>query len=256
LRWIDRCFQAHERPNEQNLYPIVQGGLDLELRKYCTEEMVKRNANGYAIGGLSGGEEKEDFWKVVDTCTTGLPQEKPRYLMGIIVYLLLGVGYPVDLIVCGLLGVDMFDCVFATRTARFGTAFTNHGFHKLKSESNRFDFDPIEKECDCEVCKSYSRSYFYIMLAKNPRAVNLISLHNVYYLLKLMKSFRQSIIDNKVQEFVENFLSKQFYKKDKITMYPMWVYNALKAAGVDIKFMNGNIDNLSHSDYEKDLEDN
>jgi queuine tRNA-ribosyltransferase len=88
LRWIDRCFKAHERPHDQNLFPIVQGGLDLELRKYCTEEMVKRNANGYAIGGLSGGESKEDFWKVVNCCTDGLPESKPRYLMGINLFLL------------------------------------------------------------------------------------------------------------------------------------------------------------------------
>jgi len=142
IRWIDRCIAAHSRPKEQNLFAIVQGGLDLDMRKYCTEELVKRNLPGYAIGGLAGGEKKDDFWKVVDCCTNYLPKDKPRYLMG--------VGYPLDLVVCTLLGVDMFDCVFATRTARFGTGFTNKGFLKLKNESNKYDFGRIEPTCDCE----------------------------------------------------------------------------------------------------------
>lgn len=110
IRWIDRNIQAHARKSEQNLYPIVQGGLDFELRKMCLEALIDKDANGYAIGGLAGGEEKSDFWKIVSYCTDLLPQNKPRYLMG--------VGYPVDLIVCSCLGVDQFDCVFSTRTAR------------------------------------------------------------------------------------------------------------------------------------------
>lgn len=224
LRWIDRCILAHNRKTEQNLFGIIQGGIDLDLRRIAVKEMVNRNLPGYAIGGMAGGETKEDFWKVVDICCELLPENKPRYLMG--------VGYPVDLAVCALLGVDMFDCVFATRTARFGTAFTNFGFRKLKAEQNKCDFSPIEPECDCEVCKKYSRSYFYFMFNKNPRAVNMISFHNVYYLLNLMKRIRDSIINGKVNEFVLDFFTKQFSGK-----YPKWVYNALKKAGVDAEFM-------------------
>ena len=224
LRWIDRCIKAHSRKKEQNLFGIIQGGLDLDLRKTAVLEMNKRNLPGYAIGGLAGGEKKEDFWKVVDTCTELMPKDKPRYLMG--------VGYPVDLVVCALLGVDMFDCVFATRTARFGTAFTNSGFRKLKSEQNKFDFQPIEPECDCEVCKKYTRSYFYLTINKNPRAVSMISFHNIYYLLNLLRRLRQSIIDKKVNEFCIDFFSKQFDRK-----YPRWIYDALKKAGVDVSFM-------------------
>ena len=227
LRWIDRCIQAHTRKDEQNLFGIVQGGLDLELRKYCTEEMIKRDLPGYAIGGLAGGEGKEDFWKVVNQCTNYLPIHKPRYLMG--------VGYPVDLVICSLLGVDMFDCVFATRTARFGTSFTNSGFLKLKSEKNKYDFRPIEPECDCEVCLKYTRSYFYMMINKNPRALNLISFHNVYYLLNLMKKLRNSIIENRVNDFIENFIKEQYRYEER---YPEWIYDALNAAGVDTDFMN------------------
>lgn len=230
LRWLDRCIQAHSRKHDQNLFGIVQGGLNESLRKYCVEEMVKRDLPGYAIGGLAGDEKKEDFWRVVNICTNYLPKDKPRYLMG--------VGYPVDLVVCALLGVDMFDCVFSTRTARFGTAFTNFGFHKLKSESNKFDFSPIEPECDCEVCKTYTRSYFYYSLTRNPKAVNLISYHNVYYLLQLMKKLRQAIIDGNVNQFIEKFITEQFKKEGK---YPEWVFEALKASGVNIEFMEDDI---------------
>ena len=227
LRWIDRCITAHQRKNEQNLFGIIQGGLDLDLRKQTVIEMNKRNLPGYAIGGLAGGETKEEFWKVVDVCTQYMPKDKPRYLMG--------VGYPVDLVICALLGVDMFDCVFATRTARFGTAFTNYGFVKLKAECNKYCFDAIDKECECEVCKTYTRSYFYFMLNKNSRAVSMISYHNVYYLLTLMGRVRQSIIDNKVNEFCEEFFTKMFDRK-----YPQWIYEALKKAGVDVSFIGGN----------------
>lgn len=234
IRWIDRCIAAHSRPTEQNLFAIVQGGLDLEMRKYCTLELIKRNLPGYAIGGLAGGESKEDFWKVVDTCTDYLPKDKPRYLMG--------VGYPQDLVICSLLGVDMFDCVFATRTARFGTGFTNKGFLKLKNESNKFDFGPIEPTCDCEVCLKYTRSYFYFQFPKNERAVNLISFHNVYYLLNLMKKLRTAIIDGKVNEFVKNFFTELYEKTNSRghteTDYPQWVKDALTKAGVDVEFLN------------------
>jgi tRNA-guanine transglycosylase len=232
LRWIDRCISAHSRKDEQNLFGIVQGGLDLELRKYCTNEMKKRDLPGYAIGGLAGGEKKDDFWKVVDCCTDYLPEDKPRYLMG--------VGYPIDLFVCSLLGVDMFDCVFATRTARFGTAFTNNGFIKLKAEKNKFDFEPIEKDCGCEVCLNYSKSYFYLMLNKNPRAVNLISYHNVYYLLDLMRKLRSAIIKGKdaVNKYAEKFIMEQFKNEET---YPLWIYEALNKAGVKTDFMEASL---------------
>ena len=228
IRWLDRCIQAHSRKDVQNLFGIVQGGIDMELRKYCLSEMVKRDLPGYAIGGMAGGETKEDFWKVVDICTKNLPDNKPRYLMGI--------GYPVDLIVCSLLGVDMYDCVFATRTGRFGTAFTNRGMIKLRNEKYKFDFKPIEEGCSCEVCSKYSRSYFNMMINKNPRAVNLISFHNVYYLLELMGKLRQAILTDKVDSFIENFIRNQYYYSEN-GKYPNWVFNCLKEAGVNVEFM-------------------
>jgi len=239
IRWIDRCIKSHQKKSSQNLFGITQGGIDLNLRKIACEEMKKRNLPGYAIGGMAGGESKEDFWKVVDVCTDNLPYKKPRYLMGI--------GYPIDLIICSLLGCDMFDCVFATRTARFGTAFTNKGFCKLKNEKNKYNFGKICEDCECEVCLKYNRSYLYFMLNKNPRAVVLISFHNVFYLLNLMKRIRNSILDGKVNEFVKEYMMK-YYKNEE---YPSWVVNALKKAGVDVGFMVNIKDSDDEDDYDK-----
>ena len=227
LRWIDRCIKAHKRKDEQNLYGIVQGGINIELRRQACLEWKKRNLPGYAIGGMSGGETKQEFCDTVSICTEILPAEKPRYLMGI--------GYPVDLVVCALLGVDQFDCVFATRTARFGTAITDYGFLKIKSEKMKFDFGPIDENCKCEICKKYSRSYLYFLLNNNPRAVEMISFHNVYYLLNLMKKIREAIINKKVNEFVEDFIKKQF--KDSADGVPDWVVNNLIKAGCDMSFV-------------------
>ena len=109
IRWLDRCIAGHKRKAEQNLFPIVQGGLDPGLRTISARELIKRNTSGYAIGGLSGGEAKDKFWRMVHLSTDILPQNKPRYLMG--------VGFAVDLVVCSALGCDLFDCVFPTRTA-------------------------------------------------------------------------------------------------------------------------------------------
>ena len=143
VRWIDRNFSAHKNPSTQNLFPIVQGGLDLGLRQRCLDALVAKDANGYAIGGLSGGEEKDHFFSIVAFTAQRLPVNKPRYLMG--------VGYPIDILLCASLGVDMFDCVYPTRTARFGTAFTRNGNIKLTLAKYKFDFSPVEEGCQCEV---------------------------------------------------------------------------------------------------------
>jgi len=226
IRWLDRCITAHKKKDTQNLFGIVQGGIDLNLREMACEEMIKRNLPGYAIGGMAGGESKEDFWKVVDICTNFLPNDKPRYLMGI--------GYPIDLVVCSLLGVDMFDCVFATRTARFGNAFTNYGIKKINKEENKFVFNEgICKECDCEVCGKYSRSYLYYIFNKNPRGAVLISFHNVYYLLRLVGRIRESIMKGRVNEFVREFIEKYYGQKG----CPDWVVKALRKAGCDVGFL-------------------
>ena len=175
---------------------------------------------------MAGGESKEDFINTVDICSELLPKNKPRYLMGI--------GYPVDLVICALLGVDQFDCVFATRTARFGTALTDNGFLKIKSEKNKFEFGPIDENCKCEVCLKYSRSYLYFLLNNNQRAVELISFHNVYYLLNLMNKLREAIIYKKVNEFLEDFIKKQFRDSKEV---PDWIVSTLTKAGYDMSFV-------------------
>src|ERR1700753_3920960 len=146
VRWLDRCIAAHQKPESQNLFCIVQGGLDLELRKECCKEMVARDTPGIAIGGLSGGEAKADYCRVVSICTALLPEMKPRYVMGI--------GYPEDLVVSVALGADMFDCVWPTRTARFGNAITKFGMLNLRHSRYATDFGPIEKGCRCTCCRS------------------------------------------------------------------------------------------------------
>lgn len=144
---LDRCIKAHRRPTEQNLFAIVQGGLDPVLRKKCIEEMIKRDLPGYAIGGLSGGEEKDQFWRMVTLSTDYLPENKPRYCMG--------VGYAVDLVVCTALGVDMYDCVFPTRTGRFGNALTPFGTVSLRQQRYANDPLPIDPNCNCITCQNY-----------------------------------------------------------------------------------------------------
>ncbi|XP_021239456.1 queuine tRNA-ribosyltransferase catalytic subunit 1, partial [Numida meleagris] len=145
VRWLDRCIAAHGRPTEQNLFAIIQGGLSPTLRRRCLEEMTQRDVPGFAIGGLSGGEDKALFWRTVKLSTERLPPHKPRYLMG--------VGYDTDLVVCVALGCDMFDCVFPTRTARFGSALVPWGSLQLKNRQFAKDFRPIDEDCDCPTCQ-------------------------------------------------------------------------------------------------------
>eukprot|EP01128_Nolandella_sp_AFSM9_P000480 TRINITY_DN10638_c0_g1_i1.p1 TRINITY_DN10638_c0_g1~~TRINITY_DN10638_c0_g1_i1.p1 ORF type:complete len:410 (-),score=70.24 TRINITY_DN10638_c0_g1_i1:31-1101(-) len=222
LRWIDRCVAAHSRPTEQNLFPIVQGGLDVELRKICVEGLVKRNLPGYAIGGLSGGESKDEFWRVVSLCTDLLPKDKPRYLMG--------VGFPVDLVVCVALGVDMFDCVYPTRTARFGTALVDSGTLSLRSKSLKDDYDPLDSECSCSTCKNFTRAYLYSLPNSSALIAKLLTIHNIAYQLRLMRRARQSILENRFPAFVRKFMELQYPKHN----YPNWVVEALASVKIEL----------------------
>ncbi|XP_056173496.1 uncharacterized protein LOC115675937 isoform X2 [Syzygium oleosum] len=208
LRWIDRCVAAHKRPNEQNLFGIVQGGLDPVL--------------SYAIGGLSGGEDKDSFWRVVAQCTAALPEDKPRYVMG--------VGYPLDIVVCSALGADMYDCVYPTRTARFGTALVPEGVLKLKHQAMANDTRPIDPSCNCMVCKKYSRAYIHCLVTKDAMGSQLLSYHNLFYMMKLSSDLHSSIVQGRFPEFVCKFLQKMFPEGD----VPEWVCNAMEVAGIDI----------------------
>ncbi|KAG0261016.1 hypothetical protein BG011_001435 [Mortierella polycephala] len=223
IRWLDRCIKAHKKPESQNLFAIIQGGLDPALRKQCIEEMVKRDTPGYAIGGLSGGEEKDKFWRVVTQCTDLMPREKPIYCMG--------VGYAEDLVVCVALGVDMFDCVFPTRTARFGNALTATGTLSLRQAKYKDDFRPIEEDCDCITCKSYTRAYLYTVVTKETVGCHLVSIHNTAYQLRLMRQIRESIIEDRFPPFIHKFFKDLFVEK---SAYPEWAVNALQSVNVDL----------------------
>jgi queuine tRNA-ribosyltransferase catalytic subunit len=220
IRWLDRCLAAHQRSQDQSLFGIVQGGLDLNLRRQCIEGMMKRGLSGYAIGGLSGGECKQSFWRTVSECTKLLPKNSPIYCMG--------VGYAVDLVICVALGVDMFDCVFPTRTARFGTALVPSGNMNLKHTRYRDDFGPIDEHCSCKTCKSHSKAFLHTIVTKETVACHLLTIHNLHYLLTLMKTMRQSIIEDRFPEFVRDFMKNLYPDGD----YPSWTIEALQSVNI------------------------
>ncbi|KAJ8038409.1 Queuine tRNA-ribosyltransferase catalytic subunit 1 [Holothuria leucospilota] len=219
IRWLDRCIKANKRPHEQNLFAIIQGGLDAELRTFCAKEMVKRDTPGYAIGGLSGGEEKDHFWRMVTLSTDYLPKDKPRYCMG--------VGYAVDLVVCCALGVDMFDCVFPTRTARFGSALIDSGQLNLKSKSFSCDFQPVDDQCSCFTCQNHSRAYLHCIIQEAVSA-QLLSIHNIAFQMRLMKRIRDSIAEDRFPEFIKAFMENVYPSK----VYPKWVTESLESVNV------------------------
>jgi tRNA-guanine transglycosylase len=229
LRWIDRCIAAHRRPQEQNLFGITQGGLDVNpggLRDVCLAGMLQRDASlpGYAIGGLAGGESKDAFWRVVDHGTKQLPAHKPRYLMG--------VGYPLDLVLCTALGIDMYDCVYPTRTARFGTAMADipGGLLKLKAAGMSSDGRPIDATCPCFVCRDYTRGQLHVLLKADTLGPQLVSYHNLAYMMRLVRRMRAAVIDGTYPAFTAAFVGSMFPTGE----VPQWVVEAAGAAGIDL----------------------
>lgn len=222
IRWLDRCIAAHKRPHDQNLFPIVQGGLDESLRRQCARELTKRDVPGFAIGGLSGGEEKDQFWRMVTVSTDELPKNKPRYLMG--------VGFPVDLVVCVALGCDMFDCVFPTRIARFGSALVKTGLLNLKKEMFAKDFLPIDQECLCSTCNNYTRAYLHTLVTHEAVACTLLTVHNIVYQMKLMRTMHKSIVDGCFPNFVKGFFKDMFMDGN----YPKWAVDALSSVNITL----------------------
>lgn len=223
IRWLDRCINANKHPDKQNLFAIIQGGLNLDLRVECCKEMAQRNTPGIAIGGLSGGEDKREYCRVVSTCTDHLPTNKPRYCMG--------VGYAEDLVVSVALGADMFDCVFPTRTARFGTALTKFGSLSLRNARFRDDSRVIEEGCRCLACSSnVSRAYFHLSVTKDTVPAHLLTLHNTYYQLNLMREVRQSIIADEFEKFVNTFFTNLYPAKN----FPDWAVEALKGVNITL----------------------
>ena len=199
--WLERCFVAHKNPR-QALFPIVQGNMFEDLRAESLNRSLPFVKHGIAIGGLSVGEPKPKMYELLDFLQPRLPTDVPRYLMG--------VGSP-DCLVEGVLrGVDMFDCVLATRVARNGTALTSRGKVVVRNGVYKEDFTPLDPECGCDCCKNYTKAYLRHMVnAGEMTGAMLLSLHNIYYLHSLMKGLRESILGGYVTDFVKEFYAKQ-----------------------------------------------
>jgi len=185
LRWAKRCKEAHTR-NDQALFGIVQGAFEPDLRRESALALREMDFPGYGIGGLSVGEPKQEMYSLLEVVNGVLPPEKPRYLMG--------VGTPDCLIEGALRGVDMFDCVLATRIARNGTMFTKNGRLVIKNARYARDFLPVDPACDCYACQNYSRAYIrHLFKAGEILGAHLASVHNLRFLLRLMERVREAI---------------------------------------------------------------
>ncbi len=197
-RWAERCRKAQLRPEDQALFGIVQGGLFGDLRRRSAGQLTAMGLSGYAIGGLSVGEPKELLYEMLDETVALLPADRPRYLMG--------VGTP-DLLVEGVSrGVDMFDCVLPTRTARLGTALVPQGRLVLRNAPFARDERPIQEGCDCYACRHFSRGYIrHLLRAREMLGGQLLTIHNLRYLVRLMAEIRQSIAAGAFERFRAEF---------------------------------------------------
>ncbi len=204
-RWAKRCKDAHKNPDTQALFGIVQGGMYRDLREQSVKELLELDFPGYSIGGLSVGEPKELMNEVLDYTIPLLPKDKPRYLMG--------VGSPDALIDGVIRGVDMFDCVLPTRIARNGTLMTSQGKVAIKNAKYYDDFTPLDPECDCYTCKNYTKAYLrHLYKANEMLSARLLTTHNLYFLINLMKDVRQAIMDDRLLDFKEEFFSRYYGK--------------------------------------------
>jgi queuine tRNA-ribosyltransferase len=194
MRWALRCREAKSRP-ELAQFGIVQGSMFEDLRLQSIRSLTDIGFEGYAIGGLSVGEPKPDMRRITEFACSHLPQNKPRYLMG--------VGTPLDLVESIAAGVDMFDCVMPTRNGRNGTLFTSKGRVNIKNQSHRLSHAPLDEECSCYTCKTFSLGYLrHLFIAQEFTALRLLTLHNLTYYLRLIHDIRQAIAENRMQELL------------------------------------------------------
>ena len=206
-RWAKRCKKAWENNGENALFGIVQGGMMKDLREISADALVEIGFNGYAIGGLSVGEPKDIMLEMADFTLPRLPDNKPKYVMG--------VGTPEDLIELVALGADMFDCVMPTRNARNGQMFTKYGTINICNSSFKYDTEPIESGCKCYTCRNYSRAYLrHLYMAKELLAYRLNTIHNIYYYISFMKRMRRAICQGEFDEFRKDFYKKRMCEKD------------------------------------------
>ncbi len=200
-RWLKRCKDYHKNIEVQSLFGIQQGGFFKELRKESSKYITELDLPGYSIGGLSVGEPKEVFLDLIEVCPEYLPEEKPRYLMG--------VGSPDYLFEGVEQGVDMFDCVLPTRIARHGLAMTSAGRVNIKNKKYERDFSPLDSECDCYTCRTYSKAYLrHLFKADEILSSMLLSEHNIHFLVNMMRKIREAINEDRFLEY-----KKEFYEK-------------------------------------------
>jgi len=204
-RWAKRCKDYHKETEKQALFGIVQGGMFKDLREQSVKELVELDFPGYAIGGLSVGEPKDIMVDILNHTVPLLPENKPRYLMG--------VGTPDYLIEAVLSGIDMCDCVLPTRIARNGTALTSHGKIVVRNAEYARDFTALDPECECYTCKNYTRGYIrHLVKCNEVLGARLLSIHNLRFLVKLMEDVRQAIKDERLLEFKDEFYKKYGYE--------------------------------------------
>ena len=206
LKWLDRCYNSHndyfnDKPETQALFPIVQGNMFKDLRETSLKETIPYAKYGIGIGGLSVGEPKEMMYDIMDFMYDKYPTNVPRYLMG--------VGSP-DCLVEGVKrGIDMFDCVLATRIARNGTAMTSRGKIVVRNGIYKEDFSPLDPECDCYCCKHYTKAYLrHLINVGEMTGAMLLSIHNITFLCNLMRKMREAIMQDSLTEFAEEFYAK------------------------------------------------
>ena len=201
--WAERCIREHARGgSNQALFGIVQGGFDVALREQGAARITALPFDGYAVGGLSVGEPKEETFRLLGEVAPRLPLERPRYLMGL--------GKPSDLVRAVAVGIDMFDCVLPTRLGRNGTAYTWRGKINLKNAQYEDDFGPLDPDCECRVCKEYSRAYLrHVYKAGEIIAAWCLSYHNLHLYLRLMERIREAIRRQQYAEFADGFLSQR-----------------------------------------------
>jgi queuine tRNA-ribosyltransferase len=199
LRWLERCRRAHAG-SPQALFPIVQGSVYLDLRELCAREIVKHDAPGYAIGGVSVGEGLPELQRIVGFTAPLLPADKPRYLMG--------VGLPEDVLESVERGMDMFDCVIPTRYARSATLFTRRGRIRMNHRRYRRDFYPIDTSCDCYACATFTRAYVHHLYAANEILGAILgAIHNVRFYQRMMADMRAAIVAGGFADWKREFLA-------------------------------------------------
>jgi len=201
LAWAKRGKEAHKNTDKQALFGIVQGGIYKDLREESAKKLMEMDFPGYSIGGLAVGEKKEDMLRITAFLNGILPQNKPRYLMG--------VGTPTDLLENIDNGIDMFDCVMPTRNARKGTVFTSKGKLIIKSARYKDDFSPLDENCNCYTCRNFSRAYIrHLFSVDEILGMRLTSLHSLHFYLELVRKARKAILENRYSDFKKEMLKK------------------------------------------------